>query len=298
MGKFSKIIKKCGFTFSFKRLKKAIILIILFSLIGVGVHFLYEFSSSESGLKMIYEKELSSKFDLEGSSVIRIYKKDINNDKELDYIFIMGTEQRSSEDTLNSTLELYKNVSFVIVDGKTSEAIRYDTNKDYKADVVLKVVEDENNRYFLISDYSGNVELLKINDNNEIISIIKNTTSNDLLGYTIYTSRDEENTNILKVTIDNYGKDYLNEYKDEKQLDFSEVSIDLSKYRETYLRDKISKFEFKDTNNDGILEFVTTQYILYSLDENAVSNKTVGKIEVYYDIKEDKLVFNNVEINI
>ena len=30
MEKFSKFIKKCGFTFSFKRLKRAIILVILF----------------------------------------------------------------------------------------------------------------------------------------------------------------------------------------------------------------------------------------------------------------------------
>ena len=74
--------------------------------------------------------------------------------------------------------------------------------------------------------------------------------------------------------------------------------MDLSKYRETYLRDRISKFDFRDTNNDGILEFVTTQYVLYSLDESLTENKTVGKVEIFYDIKEYKLVFNRVEINI
>ncbi|MGN1012727.1 MAG: hypothetical protein ACI4ON_02720 [Clostridia bacterium] len=297
MEKFSKFIKKCGFTFSFKRLKRAIVLVILFLGIGLGVHFIYEFGNSESGLKMMYEKEIASKIDIEDNSVIRIYKKDINEDKELDYIFIIGKEKRSSEDTLNSTLELYKNVSFVIIDGKTDEIIKYDTNKDYKSDVSLKIVEDEENRYFLISDYSGNVELLKIKENN-IVNITSNTTSGELLGYTIYTSKDEEKPNVLKVKIDNYGKDYLKEYKEEKELDLTNLSIDLTKYRETYLRDKISRFEFKDINNDGIFEFVTTQYVLYSLDEIATSNKTIGKIEIYYNINGDKLVFNKVEINI
>ena len=61
MEKFSKFIKKCGFTFSLKRLKRAIILVILFLGIGFGVHFIYEFGNSESGLKMIYEKEIASK---------------------------------------------------------------------------------------------------------------------------------------------------------------------------------------------------------------------------------------------
>ena len=54
----------------------------------------------------------------------------------------------------------------------------------------------------------------------------------------------------------------------------------------------------ESVNNDGIFEFVTTQYVLYSLDEIATSNKTIGKIEIYYNINGDKLVFNKVEINI
>jgi len=93
-------------------------------------------------------------------------------------------------------------------------------------------------------------------------------------------------------------KDYLKEYKDVKSLDFTNSKLDLKKYRETYLRDKFSKFEFKDINNDGILELVTTQYILYSLDDSITTNKTIGKVEVYFNIKEDKLVYNKIEINI
>jgi hypothetical protein len=209
----------------------------------------------------------------------------------------MGKEKRSNDDTLNSIIEMYNDVKFVIIDGKTSEITTYDTNKDYKSEVTLKISIDEENTYFLISDNNGNVNLLKYKDSN-IINIIDNTGIDELLGYTIYTTKNEENTNILEVTLDNYGKDYLKKYSDVKQLDFSNSKVDLSKYRETYLRDKISKFEFKDINKDGILEFVTTQYILYNLDDSETTNKTIGKIEIYYDIKDNKLVYNKVEINI
>ena len=296
MKRFSKIIKKCGFIFSFKRLKKALLLVILFSLIGFGVNLVYKFNSSESGLKLIYEKEVASKYDLGENSVIRIYKKDLDNDEVPDYVFILGKEKRTSGNILNSTVELYQDVSFVIVNGSTNEVTKYDTEKEYKADVNLKIVEDEQNRYCLISDYNGDVDLLETKDGS-VVNITKNTTDQGLLGYTIYTSKDEENSKI-KISLDNYNKNYLNEDKDEKQLDLSELSLDLSKYRETYLRDRISKFDFRDTNNDGILEFVTTQYVLYSLDESLTENKTVGKVEIFYDIKEYKLVFNRVEINI
>lgn len=297
MSKLSKTMKKLGFTFSFKRLKKAILLVILFSIIGIGVYALYEFKASETGLKMIYEKEVSSKIEIGENTIIRIYKKDINDDKALDFVLIMGKEKRSSDDALNSTIERYDDVSFAIIDGKTNVVKKYNTQKSFEPEVTLKIVEDEKNRYFLISDYNGNINLLRLNEG-KLVELIKNTTKKDFLGYTIYTKKDEENKNILEVSLDNYDKSYLKEYKDIKKLDFTESSVDLSKYRETYLRDKISKFEFKDTNNDGILEFVTTQYILYSLDENATSNKTIGKIEVYFNIKDNKLNFDKVEINI
>ncbi len=297
MIKFSKIIKDIGFSFSFKRLKKALLLITLFTLIGLSIYFLNKYEDSEIGLKKLYEKEISGKIDIEDNSIIRIYKKDINEDNNLDFVFIMGKEKRSGTDTLNSTLEMYNEVTFVVIDGKTNDIIKYDTKTSFEPDVTLKIIEDENDRYFLISDYSGNIDLIKIKDN-KVIDIIGNTTSKEFLGYTIDTIRDEGNPNILTVKLDNYGKDYLKEYKDVKSLDFTNSKLDLKKYRETYLRDKFSKFEFKDINNDGILELVTTQYILYSLDDSITTNKTIGKVEVYFNIKEDKLVYNKIEINI
>ena len=297
MGSFSKIIKEIGFTYSFKRLKKAILLVVLFTLIGLGVYFLYRFESSESGLKIAYEKEISSIVDLADNTIIKIYKQDLNDDQVLDYVFIMGKEKRSSENALNSTLEVYNDVSLVLIDGASSEEKIYETKKDYKPATNLEIIDNKNEKYFLIYDETGSVDLLKLEENS-LVNIIKKTTSDNLLGYTIYTSKNEENESILEVTLDNYGKDYLKKYEETKILDFSELSIDLSKYRETYLRDKISKFEFKNIDEDEELEFVTTQYILYSLDDSVTENKTIGKIETYFNINDDKLVFDKVEINI
>lgn len=294
---FSKIIKEIGFTYSFKRLKKAILLVVLFTLIGLGVYFLYRFESSESGLKIAYEKEISSIVDLADNTIIKIYKQDLNDDQVLDYVFIMGKEKRSSENALNSTLEVYNDVSLVVIDGASSEEKIYETKKDYKPATNLEIIDSKNEKYFLIYDETGSVDLLKL-EGNSLVNIIKNTTSDNLLGYTIYTSKNEENESILEVTLDNYGKDYLKKYEETKILDFSDLSVDLSKYRETYLRDKISKFEFKNIDEDEELEFVTTQYILYGLDDSVTENKTIGKIETYFNIKNDKLVFDKVEINI
>lgn len=301
MSKISKLLKKMGFTFSFKRLRKAIILVIIFALIGAFVGFVYKFGSSESGLRIVYEKEISAIMDLGNSRIIKVFKTDINSDKIQDFVFIMGEEKRSNEDPLNSTIEMYNNVEFVMIDGDTKQVIRYKTNANFKSDVTLKIAEDEKGRYYLIYDTTGDVKLLKVNDNevvdiqDGIIDITKNTTKGDFLGYTIYTSRDENNEKILKITLDNYDKSYLKEYAKEAQLDFKDSNVDLSKYRETYLRDKISNFEFKDVDNDGKLELVTTQNILYSLED---STQTIGKVEITFSIEDKKLTFKSVEVKI
>lgn len=296
MSKISKLFKKMGFTFSFKRLRKAIILVIIFALIGAFVGFIYKFGSSESGLKIVYEKEISAFMDLGQSKVIKVHKTDINSDKIQDFVFIMGQEQRSNSDPLNSTIEMYNDVEFVMIDGATKQVVRYKTNSNYKPDVTLKISEDEQARYYLIYDTTGNVKLLKVNEaevvdiKDEIIDITKNTTKGEFLGYTIYTKKEEK---VIKVTLDNYNKPYLKEYTKEIQLDFGEAEVDLAKYRETYLRDKISNFEFKDVDNDGKLELVTTQNILYSLED---STNTIGKVVIVFSIEDKKLSFKSVEI--
>lgn len=294
----SDFIKNLGFTFSVRRLKRAIMLVVLFLLIGIGVYLFFKYEASDAGLKRMYMNEVSQKYDLKDDKIIDIEKKDVNNDKTDDYIFIIGKEERSDSNSLNSIVELYKSVSLVIIDGKNNDVKQYDTGKDFKVDIDLKICEDENQRYFLISDGSGNISLNVLDESDNLVDIIKNTTQNEFLGYTIYTNKNSENKEILNVNIDNYSKDYLNEYTDTVELNLVENNIDISQFRETYLRDKFSNFELKDINNDGILEFIGYQYILYSLDETVTVNKTVGVIETIFNIEDNKLNFNSVNIHI
>lgn len=294
----SDFIKNLGFTFSVRRLKRAIMLVALFLLIGIGVYLFFKYEASDAGLKRMYMNEVSQKYDLKDDKIIDIEKKDVNNDKTDDYIFIIGKEERSDSNSLNSIVELYKSVSLVIIDGKNNDVKQYDTGKDFKVDIDLKICEDENQRYFLISDGSGNISLNVLDESDNLVDIIKNTTQNEFLGYTIYTNKNSENKEILNVNIDNYSKDYLNEYTDTVELNLVENNIDISQFRETYLRDKFSNFELKDINNDGILEFIGYQYILYSLDETVTVNKTVGVIENIFNIEDNKLNFNSVNIHI
>ena len=294
----SDFIKNLGFTFSVRRLKRAIMLVVLFLLIGIGVYLFFKYEASDAGLKRMYMNEVSQKYDLKDDKIIDIEKKDENNDKTDDYIFIIGKEERSDSNSLNSIVELYKSVSLVIIDGKNNDVKQYDTGKDFKVDIDLKICEDENQRYFLISDGSGNISLNVLDESDNLVDIIKNTTQNEFLGYTIYTNKNSENKEILNVNIDNYSKDYLNEYTDTVELNLVENNIDNWQFRETYLRDKFSNFELKDINNDGILEFIGYQYILYSLDETVTVNKTVGVIETIFNIEDNKLNFNSVNIHI
>lgn len=294
----SDFIKNLGFTFSIRRLKKAIILVLLFSFIGIGVYLFFKYESSDEGLKRMYINEVSKKYYLKDNKIIDIEKKDVNNDKIDDYVFIIGKEVRSDSNSLNSIVELYENVSLVIIDNKSNEVKQYDTQKKFKADVDLNICEDERQMYFLVSDLSGNVLLSIMDESSNLIDIVKNTTENEFLGYTIYTSQNNENEGVLNVNIDNFSKNYLNEYTDTVQLNLMENEIDISNFRETYLRDKFSNFILKDINNDGILEFIGYQYILYSLDETVTVNKTAGVVETVFNIEDNKLKFNSVNIHI
>lgn len=296
MKKILDAINSLGFTFSFRRVRKAILLITIFVIIGVSVHLFDQFIKSEAGQKILYSKEISRNFDIDGNSIIRIYKEDINEDNKSDYFFIMGQEKRTSDNALNSVVEQYNNVSFVIIDGNTNEAIQMNSKMEFKADVTLKLYKDNSNTYFLISDENGDIKLYKYLDN-KLNDIIAGTTKDEFLGYTIYTTKNDEK-NKIKISIDNYSKDYLGEYKDTKTLDFNDMDISIQKYRETYLRDRFSDAVLEDIDNDGTLEFVANQYVLYSLDSSIQDNKTLGVVKTVFDIKKSKLKFKKVDIGI
>lgn len=302
MNKISEYIKSIGFTFSFRRLKKAILLVLLFIIIGVIVFLVYKYKNSENWKEKVYAREISSKYDVQDKTIIQIIKKDVTGDSKVDYILITGNEVLSTDSAMNKSVEQYENVELVLVDGKIDSPIVYETNKKFSSDVNLKVYDDENTIFFLVSDTKGNVSLCKVKTQDEpqdinsrsMEDIVANTTS-DFLGYTIYIEKQEESK--IKVKLDNYNKSYLEDYNEEAILDFSEKGIDISRYRETYLRDCFSSFELKDTNNDGILEFVGYQNLLYCLDDT--DDKTLGIVKTIFTIESDnKLKFSHVEVSI
>ena len=302
MNKISEYIKSIGFTFSFRRLKRAILLIILFAIIGAIVFLGYKYKNTDEWKMKKYTSEVASKFDIGDKNVINIVKKDVTLDNKADYVFICGNEVYSTDSSSNKTIEQYENVTLVLIDGKIDIPVVYDINKKFSSDVELKVCDDEQNIYFLVSDTKGNVSLCKMSsqegpqdiNSRSMDDIVANTTES-FLGYTIYIDKQEESK--IKVTLDNYNKPYLDEHTDETILDFSENGIDISRYRETYLRDSFSSFELKDDNNDGILEFVGYQHLLYCLDDT--QNKTLGIVKTIFTIENDnKLKFSHVEISI
>ena len=85
----------------------------------------------------------------------------------------MVKEVRSDSNSLNSIVELYENVSLVIIDNKSNEVKQYDTQKNFKADVDLNICEDERQMYFLVSDLSGNVLLSIMDESSNLIDIVK-----------------------------------------------------------------------------------------------------------------------------
>ena len=296
MNIISKLQEKLKFTFSFKRLFKAIALIIIFTLIGASVFLFYEFETSENGLKKLYIKEIEGILELNDKEIIKINKADIDMDRKEDYLLIVGNEKRSNASTLNSVVEIYEKVDFYIINGNTKEVYKHETNQDFGSDVQMKTYFDEQEKYVLVSDSKNKVALFKL-FNGKIINYIGNTTNKEFLGYTIYTKQVEDN--ILEVNIDNYGKDYLKEYREVKKIDFNELGLSLKNYRETYLRDGFSKFELKDTDRDGILEFIGYQYVLYTLNNTRIienSEKTVGEIMTIFKIVDDKLKHEDVII--
>lgn len=302
MNKISEYIKGIGFTFSFRRLRKAILLVILFIVIGVVALIMHKYRNSEEWQKKVYTREIASKYDVGDKTVIKIIKKDVTSDGKSDYLLITGDEVLSTDGANVKTVEQYDNVTLVLVDGRIDSPIVYETNKKFSQDVELKVYDDEENTYFLVSDTKGIVSLCKVKTedkpqdiNARTMDEIISNTAEDFLGYTIYIDKQDDGK--IKVTLDNYNKSYLDEYKEEAILDFAERGIDISRYRETYLRDCFSSFELKDTNNDGILEFVGYQHLLYCLDDT--ENKTLGIVKTIFTIENDnKLKFSHVEISI
>lgn len=298
---FSDFFKNIGFTFSFRRFKKAVILVIFFAIIATMVAFYTNWISSEEWIQNRYKEEVANKYNISKESIIKVLKEDVNDDSSEDVIFVTGQISIGREAT---NAGKFDEVVLYLVDGKTESLKKYETNKTFTSDATLNVFSDDNSKFIALQDKSGNITLCKmkkdavLNSDELPFADVIAGTADEFLGYTIYTRKDDENKSIIGVTLDNFKKDYLEKQDEEKIIDFSEAGIDISKYRETYIRDKYSEFVLKDIDVDGNLELICYQYILHSLDENEIENKTIGIIETIYSIEQDKLKFKSVNVSL
>ena len=280
-----------------KKIILSICVILVLFLIGFGIRSYEKYNETEIGKTKIYEKELGDKINLEGNkTVIKIIKCNFNGNNYEDYIALIGEEKYDETNTdtsiskiditkINSNLEMYNNVCIDYFDGENLEAKRYDTNKSYGVDVDIKFFEDTNRKYILLSDEStGNVALLTLKDGN-ISNIINDSFGNEFCGYTINASFSKEEPSKFKVVLDNYGRSYLAKKDEEYILDFEGTNVNKDNYRITYMANKYSKFNMEDVDNDGNLEFIGIQNLLYANNDTVESN--VGKVKLIYKFNDE-----------
>lgn len=283
-----------------KKITLSVLVIILFTLIGIGIGTYKAYIQNDKAKTSKYKKEIADVLNLDGNkSVIRIIKEDINNDETDDYIVLLGEEKfdettnKSKYINFNKTLEMYNNVSVEYIDGVTKECNRYNTNKSFGTDISIKLEKFNEKKYIFVSDTTtGNVCVLNIEEK-ELKDIISNSFST-FVGYTIDASIDD-NEKKLKIKLDNYGRDYLPSKDEEYTLDLNDTNVNSKTYRITYMANKYCKFELKvDENNN--LSLVTTQYILYSNDKTL--DKNYGKINIKFnlDTNENKFKFDNLQV--
>lgn len=283
-----------------KKITLSVLVIILFTLIGIGIGTYKTYIQNDKAKTSKYKKEIADVLNLDGNkSVIRIIKEDINNDETDDYIVLLGEEKfdettnKSKYINFNKTLEMYNNVSVEYIDGVTKECNRYNTNKSFGTDISIKLEKFNEKKYIFVSDTTtGNVCVLNIEEK-ELKDIISNSFST-FVGYTIDASIDD-NEKKLKIKLDNYGRDYLPSKDEEYTLDLNDTNVNSKTYRITYMANKYCKFELKvDENNN--LSLVTTQYILYSNDKTL--DKNYGKINIKFnlDTNENKFKFDNLQV--
>ena len=278
-----------------KKILLSVVVIVVLTLIGVATNAYRNYYCTDDGKTKIYLKEIQGKLSLEGNkSVIKIIKCNFESDEREDYIALLGEEKYDETDTskvkelkkFNLNLEMYNNVCIDYINSETFETKRYDTNKSYGVDVDIKFYTDDNCRYLLLSDTStGNVSLLTLKSG-EISNIISESFGNDFCGYTINASFLKDEQTKLKIVLDNYNRQYLIEKKDEYVLDFSDQeTVNKDNYRITYMANKYSSFYLEDVDDDGVLEFICIQNLLYA--NNDTVKKNVGKVKLIYKINDE-----------
>lgn len=280
--------KLFSFRFTKKRVLIAILLVIGFIVIGIVVDRIYKyFDTPESNYKKD-EKKLESKIDLKDKIFIDIKRYDLDKDGIEDYVAISGKQNT----------EQYSNLDVIFLNGKTDEILKYSSKKEFAKNVELDIYEDKDKEYIFIRDTSsGNVLLLRLKEN-EFENIINNSFGDTFKGYTIDMVFDEKDQNVLNISLDNYGKEYLKSSDKTYKLDFKDKNVDLNNYRGTYNLDKFQKVELKDLDNDGIFELVASQYILYLYKNVEDCEDNLGIISTTFKYIDDKFVFDNVKVEI
>lgn len=287
-----------SFKFTVKRFLIAILLILIFVIVGVSVDKIYKYLETPEKLSEKYERELKRNVELDTKEVIQIQKYDFNNDRVKDYIAIIGNPETGTGNSYSKNIELYSDLDIIFLNGKSNEVLKYSTKKDFATNVTFNIYEDKDTEYIFVTDSSsGNVVMLKLEENN-FINIIKNSFGDTFNGYTIDMSFDKDDKNKLNVNLDNYGKSYLPEDTKTYTLDFTDKNIDLKKYRQTYNLDKFTKFELKDIDSDGIFELVTSQYMLYLYKEAENMQANLGNVIIIFKYKDGKYKFDKVSVEI
>lgn len=281
------------FEFTKKRVKLALVLIIIFIFIATMVELVHKYNNTYQRLQVRYEKELRKNVELEDKEAIKIEKYDLNLDGFEDYIALIG---KKKIDSLGNVLELYSSVDLIFLDGKSNESIKYSTGKEFDLNVTFQIYEQKDQKNILITDEtSGNVYLLKL-ENDKFIDIINESFGDKFSGYTINAEFNKDDNQKMDVKLDGFGKSYLPQVEENYTLDFDEDDINLENYRQTYNLDKFSKIQLIDTDEDGILELVTTQYVLYLYKEVENKGSNLGLVKVIFKFEDGKYKAEKVSV--
>lgn len=296
-----KIKNKEIFQFSYRRLIIAILVVIFLVGIGMLVHQIKSYYETADGIKKMYQKEIASILGVEEENIIHILKEDLTQDGIEDFITLIGTPKYHREDnlgTLNALIESYQNVKVALISGIDHQVkTTYESKKDFAKDVSLKLYKGEETKKFLVKDTStGNVLVLELK-NNRWKDLIDFSFGADFKGYTFTKTVDSENLNKIYISLDNYGKSYLEKQSEKFILDFTDKSIDLTKYRQSYSIDLFSDFDLVDIDGNGQYELIANQNIFYLYKEDCTPN-TIGTISTTFTYQDGKFIYQKVEVKI
>ncbi len=291
-----------------KKIGLTILVVVILVSIGLVMFFVDRYNNSIKGITAKNYKEVADVLTInENQKLIELLKEDLDNDSNLDYIGIIGEPKYKDKDEsasvdelskLTSPLEMYNNLEVVFINGSTKEIKKYNSEMSFDFNVNFEIKSDNNIKYIFVNDdSSGNVLLLHLQEN-ELKDVIKDSISSDFNGYTITITFDSENTSKIKIKLDNYARSYLNQVNEEYTLEFENKEINKDNYRPTYLANKFCNFKLEDIDNDGILELIGIQNVLYLNITNDELPQIAGTINTIFKVNEGKITYNNVEVKL